>query len=287
MRRLPLRRPTPALVIACIALFISLGGVSWGFASGTIDSREIRNNSVLGRDIKDSTITTKDLRNNEVRGADIRNSTITGRDVALDTLGGFDIKESTLGQVPDSARLQGRSASEFVLKQAPAFTALTVTGGTPGTPAPAIALDGNGYVHLQGTALAPGNGTVFTLPGHASGGRGPVRGLQLRKRERDLEPLGRLLGRGHADNAATGDVPSTACPSPRRLRGRNARAELRGVYGGWVGRLGKSGSLPSADTEGAILASTPPGDWQDSSDKHPLPSRSQRLTRSAAARGAA
>jgi hypothetical protein len=164
VRRLPLRRPTPALVIACIALFISLGGVSWGFASGTIDSREIRNNSVLGKDIKNSTITTSDLRNNEVRGADIRNSTITGRDVALDTLGGFDIKESTLGQVPDSARLQGRSASEFVLKQAPAFTALTVTGGTPGTPAPAVALDGNGYVHLQGTAVAPGNGTVFTLP---------------------------------------------------------------------------------------------------------------------------
>jgi hypothetical protein len=164
VRRLPLRRPTPALVIACIALFVSLGGVSWGFATGTIDSREIRNGSVLGKDIRDGTIATKDIRNNEVRGADIRNSTITGRDVALDTLGGFDIKESTLGQVPDSARLNGRSGSEYVIKETPAFAPLTVTGGTAGTPAPAVDVDGNGYVHLQGTALAPGNGTVFTLP---------------------------------------------------------------------------------------------------------------------------
>jgi hypothetical protein len=167
VRRLPLRRPSPALVIACIALFVSLGGVSWAFATGTIDSREIKNNSVLGKDIKDSTITTKDLRNNEVRGADIRNSTITGRDVALDTLGGFDIKESTLGQVPDSARLGGRSSSEFVLKEAPSFTPLTLTGGTAGTPAPGVDVDGNGYVHLQGTAVAPGNGPVFTLPAGA------------------------------------------------------------------------------------------------------------------------
>jgi hypothetical protein len=164
VRRLPLRRPTPALVIACIALFVSLGGVSWGFATGTINSRAIQNNSVLGKDIKDSTLTTKDLRNNEVRGADIRNSTITGRDVALDTLGGFDIKESTLGQVPDSARLNGRSGSEYVAKENPAFTPLTVTGGTAGTPAPAVDVDGNGYVHLQGRAVAPGDGTVFTLP---------------------------------------------------------------------------------------------------------------------------
>jgi hypothetical protein len=169
VRRLPLRRPTPALVIACIALFISLGGVSWGFATGTIDSREIRNSSVLGKDIRDGTLTTKDLRNNEVRGADIRNSTITGRDVALDTLGGFDIKESTLGQVPDSARLNGRSGGEYVLKETPAFTALSLATGVTvptGEAAPSYDVDGNGYVHLQGTATGI-TAAVFALPAGA------------------------------------------------------------------------------------------------------------------------
>ena len=63
-----LRRPSPALLIACLALFISLGGVSYGVATGFIDSRELKNN----------TIRTQDLRNNDIRGKDIRNSTIGG-----------------------------------------------------------------------------------------------------------------------------------------------------------------------------------------------------------------
>lgn len=155
-----LPRPTPALVIACIALFVSMGGVSWAFATGSIDGREIRN----------GTITTKDVRNNEVRGADIRNSTIGGRDVAFNTLGGNDIKESTLGKVPtaiqsDSAisansanQLAGVPAGDYMRREAPTF--LPLPGADPGTPAPGYDLDPTGYVNLRGTIL---NGT-FTLP---------------------------------------------------------------------------------------------------------------------------
>ncbi len=105
--RIRLRRPSPALVIACLALFVSLGGVSYGFATGEIDGREIKNGAVTNLDIRNGTITTKDLRNNEVRGADIRNSTIGGRDVAFNTLGGNDIKESTLAKVPDADNVDG------------------------------------------------------------------------------------------------------------------------------------------------------------------------------------
>jgi hypothetical protein len=88
-----LRRPSPSLVIALLALFVSLGGVSYGFATGSIDSREIKNN----------TIRTRDIRNSEVRGRDIRNSTIRGPDVALNTLTGLDVNESKLGKVPSAA----------------------------------------------------------------------------------------------------------------------------------------------------------------------------------------
>ncbi len=104
MKRLSRLRPTPALVIALIALFVSLGGVSYGVATGYIDSREIRNNTVSTKDLRNNDIRTKDIRNNEVRGLDIRNSTIQGRDVALATITGEDVKESTLSQVPSAAR---------------------------------------------------------------------------------------------------------------------------------------------------------------------------------------
>ena len=103
-------RPSPAIVISLLALFLSLGGVSYGVATGYIDSREIKNNTVSTRDLRNNDIRTKDLRNNEIRGLDIRNSTIQGRDVALATLTGEDIKESTLAEVPSATRADSAAA---------------------------------------------------------------------------------------------------------------------------------------------------------------------------------
>jgi hypothetical protein len=55
------RRPSPAMVVALIALFSSLGGVSYAVATGSIDSREIRNNSVRGKDVRNGTLSSRDL----------------------------------------------------------------------------------------------------------------------------------------------------------------------------------------------------------------------------------
>jgi hypothetical protein len=97
------RLPSPALVISCVALFVSLGGVSYGVATGFIDSREIKNNTIRSKDVRNNTLRTFDIRNNEVRGFDIRNSSVQGRDVAFDTLTGADISEESLGKVPSAA----------------------------------------------------------------------------------------------------------------------------------------------------------------------------------------
>jgi hypothetical protein len=97
------RRPSPALVISLIALFVSLGGVSYGVATGSIDSRELKNNDVRTKDLRNNDVRTRDLRNNGVRGLDIRRSTIQGSDVALNTLTGDDVRESALGKVSSAA----------------------------------------------------------------------------------------------------------------------------------------------------------------------------------------
>ena len=78
MKRL-IRTPSPALVIAVIALFVSLGGVSYGLATGSIDSREILNGSI--------------------RNPDFKNGTLRGQEAKRDGFGGGAIKESTLGKV--------------------------------------------------------------------------------------------------------------------------------------------------------------------------------------------
>ena len=64
-------RPRSAYdVMAALSLFIVLGGTSYAVATGSIDSREIKN----------STIRSKDIRNNEVSTSDVRNGSLLSRD---------------------------------------------------------------------------------------------------------------------------------------------------------------------------------------------------------------
>ena len=49
-----LRTPSPALVIACLALFAALSGVA--YAAATIGSEDIVNGSIRNRDFKDGTL---------------------------------------------------------------------------------------------------------------------------------------------------------------------------------------------------------------------------------------
>ena len=92
--RFKLGRPSPALVIACISLFVALGGVGYAAATGSIDGREIKNNSVA----------TGDLKNNSIVGKDVKTSGLTGGDVKANTLTGSDIAESGLGKVPSAGK---------------------------------------------------------------------------------------------------------------------------------------------------------------------------------------
>jgi hypothetical protein len=80
MSRIASRRPSASLVIACLALFVALGGV--GYAAATIGSAAIVDNSIKS----------KDVRNNDLRGKDVR----------ANTLKGADVDESSLGKVPSA-----------------------------------------------------------------------------------------------------------------------------------------------------------------------------------------
>jgi hypothetical protein len=75
------------MAVAIVALFVSLGGVSYGVATGTIGTREIRNNSIRSSDIRNGQVSSRDLRNNDVAGGDVRNNSLTGADLNEDTLG--------------------------------------------------------------------------------------------------------------------------------------------------------------------------------------------------------
>jgi hypothetical protein len=56
MRRIRKRLPSPAMLVALIALFSSLGGVSYGLAKGAINGREVKNKSLSGQDFRGNSV---------------------------------------------------------------------------------------------------------------------------------------------------------------------------------------------------------------------------------------
>ncbi len=100
MKRHLMRRPSPAMAVALLALFVALGGTS--MAALRIGSRQIINNSVRGKDIRNGTLGGRDVKNNRLTGADIKG--IRGVDVNDNSLTGADVLESSLGTVPSAVR---------------------------------------------------------------------------------------------------------------------------------------------------------------------------------------
>ena len=170
------RRPSPALVIACIALFVSLSGVSYGVATGFIDSREIKNNSIVSRDVRNNTMRTFDIRNNEVRGFDIRNSSVQGRDLAFNTVTGADVNESSLGKVPsataaDSAAnattVGGVRVERFFAKAAPSTPATEILRTANVVVEGGCTAAGNAVLQLDQVAGTPATNVALSRTGSA------------------------------------------------------------------------------------------------------------------------
>jgi hypothetical protein len=79
------RRPSPAMVVACIALAIALGGTSYAAISLPANS-----------------VGTKQLKKNAVKRSKIAAKAVDGSKVAADSLTGANILESSLGTVPSA-----------------------------------------------------------------------------------------------------------------------------------------------------------------------------------------
>ena len=79
-----------------LALFIALSGTSYAVATGSIDGREIRNNSVTTRDLRNNSVTGRDIRNGRVSGIDLRDGTVSGNDLRDASVTGADVAEGSL-----------------------------------------------------------------------------------------------------------------------------------------------------------------------------------------------
>src|SRR5262245_48358597 len=85
MEKLRRLRPSPAMVVACIALAVSLGGTS--YAAITLPKNSVG---------------TKQLKKNAVTRVKVKANAITSPKVASNSLTGSDVNEATLGTVPSA-----------------------------------------------------------------------------------------------------------------------------------------------------------------------------------------
>src|SRR5262245_59053254 len=65
------RRPSPAIVVASLALFVALSGASFAAASLTIGSSQIIDNSILSRDVHDNGLKSVDIADGSLRASDL------------------------------------------------------------------------------------------------------------------------------------------------------------------------------------------------------------------------
>ncbi|MDX6582542.1 MAG: hypothetical protein QOI10_1726 [Solirubrobacterales bacterium] len=98
-----------ANVMSTLAVFLVVAGgtafAASSLAPDSVKSKTVKDNSLKSIDLKDGKAVSTD---------DVIDGSLTGTDIADASLTGDDVDETTLGQVPDSANLQGRGAASFL-----------------------------------------------------------------------------------------------------------------------------------------------------------------------------
>jgi hypothetical protein len=152
---------SPATVLAGLALFVSLGGVSYGVATGSIDSREIQNGTVQSRDVRDGSLQGRDVANGTLRSRDVRDGVLSGEDVRDGSLAGGDLATNTLGdrEIDESQldinRLGGIGVSRYVKNVTRVETRTANDAMTPKSAPPATCPKGKRLIGGGARVVAP------------------------------------------------------------------------------------------------------------------------------------
>src|SRR4051794_12679219 len=137
-------RPSPAMIVACIALFVALGGTAMApfvvssnsqvgpntiygankpasandnIVDGSVAPVDIRPSSLRGDRVADGSLTGADIGDGSVSGGKLAKNSVPGAKIANDSLTGAQVNESTLGPVPDAGALGAVPAEGFRMRQ--------------------------------------------------------------------------------------------------------------------------------------------------------------------------
>jgi len=115
MTRIRDLRPSPAMVVALVALSVALAGSASALPGrNRVKRDDIARNSVQSSDIRKNAIRTRHIKKHQVTRSRIAKRSIDSALVADDSLTGADVLESSLAKVPDADKLDGKDSSQFV-----------------------------------------------------------------------------------------------------------------------------------------------------------------------------
>ena len=83
--------PSPAMIVACVALFIAMGGTSYAaatLAANSVGTKQIKKNAVTSAKIKSAAVTAAKVKDGTLTGAKVKDGTLTGAKVQDGTLTG-------------------------------------------------------------------------------------------------------------------------------------------------------------------------------------------------------
>ena len=182
------RRPTAALVISLISLFVSIGGI--GYAAAKIGTGDLANEAVTAKKLAKNAVTTKKIKDDAVTGAKAQESSFDTVPSAASA-----VNAAALGGSPPSAFASStlEAVHRIDAPGQPTFVNNWTNEGT-GFEAAGFYRDSLGIVHLVGDVhnAAPAQ-LIFTLPaGYRPtaivdcGVRALVHAYSLRRRRAEL-----------------------------------------------------------------------------------------------------
>jgi hypothetical protein len=212
-KRIELNRPTHAVVVSYLALFIALGGSAYAVS-------KLPKNSVGPKQLKKNSVTTKKLKKNAVTGAKVKNKSLTGSDINL----------AKLGTVPEASHAASADsippAEPTHLVGAPGEPGFE--GGSKNYEVPDITLplagfykDHEGFVHLEGIVIPGASKKLFTLPPGYRPTPGQIRQYQ------PLDETIVIVSGVNFENLSAGNVIGASAPGSEviSLEGVTFRAE--------------------------------------------------------------
>ncbi len=100
MRKRIRRRPSPAMVVACLALLVALGGTSVAavsqVAKNSVGAAQLKSNAVTNPKVANNAIKAPELASNAVVAAKIASNAVTGPKIAANAVTGDKVADGSL-----------------------------------------------------------------------------------------------------------------------------------------------------------------------------------------------